>query len=760
MAINNFLIVEKPSSYIFVCTQINGTIMKGLIRFAFLALMLVSCGRVDMHVVRTASCDVRVTVVSPSIVHIEKTAPSERRVAKKDFDMETGRMKVHVSATDGTVSFFRNGALVAEKPGVFSPASQSFLLEEGEAIYGLGQHRDRPLNMRGQSLLLKNENMEIAIPLVHSVKGYAIYWHNGSITRFEDGPDGMTFTSDVSDYVDYFIIEGDDADGVVAGIRELTGGVPMFPLWTYGFNQSRERYTSQEELLEVVRKYRELGVPLDGIVQDWQYWGEDNHKWNALKFDNPRYPDPKAMFDEVHALNAHCMISVWPSFGPETDVYKEFESIGAIMPHSTYPQNGDTRNYDPWNAEAREIYWHHMRDDIYSLGADAWWLDASEPEIGPERDEDLDWVTAEGPFRKLRNLYPLPSVKGVYESQKAFDASRRPFILTRSAALGVQSYAHCWSGDVESDWNVLAYQIPAALNLTLCGLPYWNSDIGGFFSWRHFPGGNADPGFADLYLRWMQFAVFTGMMRSHGTNTPREIYNFGEPGTFNFEAQKKAITLRYRLLPYIYSAAWDIHSDGGSLMRALMMDWPSDTEACNVQDEFMFGGRLLVAPVVTPANFRMVYLPEGRWVSFWSGEAIDGGRTIPVASPMDMIPLFVKAGTVLPVGPEVQFASEKAWDDIQIRIYPGCDGDFCLYEDEGEGNAYLDGARSLIRFHWSDSDRTLSVSEREGSFPGMLAVRTFRPVLVGADKATGLDNAVSDAVINYDGTSTKYTFAE
>ena len=559
MAINNFLIVEKPSSYIFVCTQINGTIMKGLIRFAFLALMLVSCGRVDMHVVRTASCDVRVTVVSPSIVHIEKTAPSERRVAKNDFDMETGRMKVHVSATDGTVSFFRNGALVAEKPGVFSPASQSFLLEEGEAIYGLGQHRDRPLNMRGQSLLLKNENMEIAIPLVHSVKGYAIYWHNGSITRFEDGPDGMTFTSDVSDYVDYFIIEGDDADGVVAGIRELTGGVPMFPLWTYGFNQSRERYTSQEELLEVVRKYRELGVPLDGIVQDWQYWGEDNHKWNALKFDNPRYPDPKAMFDEVHALNAHCMISVWPSFGPETDVYKEFESIGAIMPHSTYPQNGDTRNYDPWNAEAREIYWHHMRDDIYSLGADAWWLDASEPEIGPERDEDLDWVTAEGPFRKLRNLYPLPSVKGVYESQKAFDASRRPFILTRSAALGVQSYAHCWSGDVESDWNVLAYQIPAALNLTLCGLPYWNSDIGGFFSWRHFPGGNADPGFADLYLRWMQFAVFTGMMRSHGTNTPREIYNFGELTAMELEAfelyepllievEKTAMTKSYKMV--------------------------------------------------------------------------------------------------------------------------------------------------------------------------------------------------------------------
>ena len=734
--------------------------MKKLVVVAASALMIVSCADRNVYEVRTGICDVRVSEISASIVRIEKTAPSGRSTAKDDFVLETGRMKVCVSAADGTVSFFRDGALLAEKPGPFSRQSQTFVLEDGEALYGLGQHRDRPLNLRGQSILLKNENMEIAIPLVHSAKGYALYWHNGSITRFEDGPDGMSFSSDVSDRIDYYLIEGGCADDVIAGIRKLTGEVPMFPLWTYGFNQSRERYTSQDELLGVVRKYRELGVPLDGIVQDWQYWGEDNHKWNALKFDNPRYPDPKAMFDEVHALNAHCMISVWPSFGPETDVYREFESIGAIMPHSTYPQNGDTRNYDPWNAEARDIYWRHMRDDIYALGADAWWLDASEPEIGPERDEDLDWVTAEGPFRSLRNLYPLPSVKGVYEAQKAFDPSRRPFILTRSAALGIQSYAHCWSGDVESDWKVLAYQIPAALNLSLCGLPYWNSDIGGFFSWRLFPGGNADPGFADLYLRWMQFAVFTGMMRSHGTNTPREIYNFSDPGTFNFEAQKKAITLRYRLLPYIYGTAWNIHSNGGSLMRALMMDWPSDSTACNRQDEFMFGDKLLVAPVVTPSTFRMVYLPEGRWMSFWSGETLEGGATIPVHAPMDMIPLFVKAGTVLPVGPEVQFASEKAWDDIQIRIYPGCDGDFCLYEDEGEGNAYLDGARSLIRFHWSDPDRTLSVSGREGAFPGMLAERSFRLVLVGPDKAVGLDNAVCDAVIRYDGTPLQYRFEE
>lgn len=708
------------------------------------ALLFCSC--TDNSVEYSAGdVKVRLTAYSSDILRIEKCSAGENfsqdaglsvvmrpqknallRRVKTDSSLlaYTDGLEVEISLGDASVRIMRKGeTLVSE--GAYAPLSQSFAVAADESLYGLGQHRERPLDVRMEDIVLKNENMEIAIPLVHSAKGYAIFWNNPSITRFAGDREGICFSSEAGTEVDYFVISGADADGVIAGIRELSGQVPMFPLWTYGFHQSKERYVSQDELLDVLGKYRELQVPLDGIVQDWQYWGEDNHNWNALKFENPRFYDPRAMLEEIHERHAHCMISVWPSFGPWTSVYKELEAVGAIMPHSTFPQNGDARNYDPFNARARQIYWDHMRDNLYDLGIDAWWLDATEPEIGPEAPSDLDWLTSAGPFRKVRNLYPLPTVKGIYESQTAYDPSRRPFILTRSAALGVQRYAHCWSGDVESSWEVLAYQIPEALNFSLCGLPYWNSDLGGFFSWKNYPEGHDNPAFRELYVRWAQFGVFTGMMRSHGTNTPREIYQFGEPGEVHFEAVRKAIELRYQLLPYIYGTAWKIHSSSATLMRALMMDWPEDGLACKTEDEFLFGPSILVAPVVEPSFVRKVYLPEGTWFDWWTGERIEGGRNITADAPIDRIPLYAKAGAIVPLGPDVQYASEKPWDNLVIKLFRGADGEFVLYEDEGEGNGYLNGKRSIIRFSWNDAESMLTIAGREGNYAGMLEERDF-----------------------------------
>ncbi|MCF0175563.1 MAG: DUF5110 domain-containing protein [Bacteroidales bacterium] len=704
-------------------------------------LLLASCS--DSAEIVTDSTLVRLTAYSPTTIRVEKCAPGESfsddaglsvvmtpgkvRVRKEKTDstfiLSTDALEVCVRLSDASLSFSRKGKAIVEEKSSYKPLAQSFALERDEAIFGLGQHRNLPLNLRGQEIKLVNVNMEIAIPMVHSSKGYAIYWNNASATVFSDSPEGMSFSSEAGDGVDYFLISGESADEVIAGIRELSGQVPMFPLWTYGFHQSKERYISQEETLGVLRKYRELEVPIDCIVQDWQYWGEDNHQWNALKFNNPRFPDPKGMFDEIHSLNAHCMLSVWPTFGSETDVYAEMEAIGALLPYNTFPWNSGARNYDPFNAKAREIYWNHMRDNLYSLGVDAWWLDATEPEIELTADSDPDWMTAAGPFRKIRNVYSLQSVKGVYESQVNYDSTRRPFILTRSSALGLQRYGFCWSGDIDGDWDVLAYQIPAALNYSLSGLPYWNSDLGGFFPADKFAEGCKDPDYRELYLRWAQFGVFTGMMRSHGTRTPREIYNFAEPGDYWFDAIKEAIKLRYNLIPYIYSTAWAIHAHSATLMRALMMDWPGDAVACNTEDEFMFGSSLLVAPVIEPATARMVYLPEGKWYDWWSGEEIEGGQTIYAQAPYDRIPLYTKAGSIIPVVDDIQYTGEYKNRRLTLKVYPGCDGSFELYEDSGDGMNYLNGEHAIVSVVWDDACGALTISAREGSYPGMELTR-------------------------------------
>ena len=658
--------------------------------------------------------------------------------------------------------------------------SQSFVLENNEAIHGLGQQQDGKLNRRNIRLRMIQGNTDDYVPFFVSNKGYGLFWDNYSPTIFADTLDETTFASEVGDCIDYYFMYGGNADGVIAQMRELTGRVPMFPLWTFGYWQSKERYKSQDEIVGVVKKYRELGVPLDGIIQDWQYWG-NNYLWNAMEFLNAEFYDPQKMIDDIHRMNAHIIISIWNSFGPHTKQYRELKEINALLDFITWPESGSdkwpprldypsgVRVYDPFHPQARDIFWKYLKSGLFSLGIDGWWLDSSEPDHLQYKESDLDNKTYLGSFRKVRNAFPLMSVRGVYEHQRAETQEKRVFILTRSAFAGQQRYGSVvWSGDVIASWEALRAQIPAGLNFSLSGIPYWNSDIGGFFLWN-FPKKLEDPNYRELYVRWLQFGAFCPMMRSHGTDAPREIYQFGKKGEPVYDAIEKFIKLRYRFLSYIYSTAWDVTANHSTMMRALVMDFPGDPKAIDVNDEYMFGKSVLVCPVTEPmysnedfahVKSKKLYLPQGAvWYDFWTGNKFQGGQTVTKETPIDIIPLYVKAGTILPFGPDVQYATEKKWDTLEIRVYPGADGEFALYEDEGDNYNYEKGLYSETRFQWNDREKSLIIHDRKGSFPGMLKTKTFRIVLVSPGHGIGCEGTLhADKQIVYKGKKEKMYF--
>lgn len=661
---------------------------------------------------------------------------------------------------------------------------QTYLLDTDEAIYGLGQQQKGKMIQRNLTLKMIQDNTDDYVPFVLSAKGYGIFWDNYSPTVFSDDPSATSFSSEVGEGIDYYFIKGTNADAVIAGMRTLTGASPMLPLWTFGFWQSKERYKTQDEPVEVVRRYRQLGVPIDGIIQDWQYWSS-NYLWNAMEFLNPDFGNPKKMISDIHGLHAHIAISIWNSFGPETKQYRELDSIKALMNFGTWPLSGvdkwpplreypsGVKVYDPYNPQARDIYWKYL-SKMHALGLDAWWMDSSEPDHLDFKDEDLNNKTYLGSFRKVRNAFPLMTVGGVFSHQRQVDSSKRIFILTRSAFAGQQRYgANTWSGDVTASWNALRNQISAGLNFSLTGIPYWNSDIGGFFlSQFRKPLANAD--YRELYTRWLQFGTFCPMMRSHGTDAPREIYQFGSKGEPVYDAIEKYIRLRYRLLPYIYSTSWQVTHDHSSMMRALVMDFANDKKTLDINDQFMFGRSLLVAPVTerqyakatgvngkdtiyTPdysvTRSRQVYLPAGtNWIDFWTGTSHTGGQTIAKETPLNIVPLYVKAGSILPMGPDVQYATEKKWDYLELRIYPGADGEFVLYEDENDNYNYERGSYSQIRFSWNDKKKQLTIADRTGQFPGMLEKRSFRMVLVNEKQGAGVQPAGGDAhKVEYEG---------
>jgi alpha-D-xyloside xylohydrolase len=487
------------------------------------------------------------------------------------------------------------------------------------------------------------------------------------------------------------------------------------------------------------------------------------------------------MVDDVHNLHAHMLISIWNSFGPQTKQYKELDKIGALLNFKTWPLSGSdkwppimdypsgVRVYDPYNPEARDIYWKYLNKGIFSLGMDGWWLDSSEPDHLDFKPSDLDNKTYLGSFRKVRNAFPLMTVGGLYDHQRSVTSDKRVFILTRSAFAGQQRYgANTWSGDVVASWNALRQQISAGLNFSLSGIPYWNSDIGGFFLWN-FPDKLNDANYRELYARWIQFGAFCPMMRSHGTDAPREIYQFGKRGDKTYDAIEKYINLRYRMLPYIYSASWDVTAHQSTLMRALVMDFADDKQALDIDNQYMFGKSLLVCPVTdsmyskpgTTVNIEdyskikthEVYLPNGTdWYDFWKGEKLKGGRIVQKEAPINIIPLYVRAGSILPIGPEVQYATEKKWDNLEIRIYPGANGEFTLYEDENDNYDYEKGMYSTIAFTWDDARKVLTINERKGSFPGMLGDRTFNVVVVSQTNGDGMNSVDKiDKVVPYRG---------
>ncbi|GAB3903032.1 glycoside hydrolase family 31 protein [Mucilaginibacter boryungensis] len=638
---------------------------------------------------------------------------------------------------------------------------QAFILDKDEVIYGLGQQPNGKLNQRGQKVYLRNENTRVCIPFFQSVKGYGIYWDSYAPTTFTDNIQETAFDSEVGNCADYYFMYGGGADGVVTQMRDLTGQAPMMPLWVYGYNQSRERYKTQFELVDVVKRYRALKVPLDGIVQDWQYWGKDDN-WNAMSFDATTYPKPQLMVDSVHLLHAHLFIVSWPGFAPKTPQFQEFKQKNMLINFDTWPPGANTRPYDVYNPEARDIYWGYLNKGIFSLGPDAWWLDSTEPDHINIRDKDFDQPTFLGTFRSVQNAFPLAHTKGVYEHQRDESATKRVVLLTRSAFAGQQRYsANTWSGDIRSDWPTFKKQIPNALNFSMTGLPYWNADIGGFFAgnWNR-GGGINNPEFKELYARWLQFGAFTPMMRSHGTDIPREIYQFGKRGDQIFDVVEKFINLRYSILPYIYSTAWNVTHNSGSIMRPLYAGFGQDKQGYEVNTEYLFGKSFLVMPVTDKGvKSQDVYLPAGtKWYDFWTGEIAEGGKNIERATPIDILPLYVQAGSIIPWGPKVQYANEKKWDNLTIRVYPGADGEFTLYEDQNDNYNYEKGVYATIDFAWNDKERTLTINEQKGAFPGMITKRKFNLIIVKPNHGTGIETTSPDKTINYNGRDIKVKF--
>ena len=579
--------------------------------------------------------DVKVEFITPSIVHIVKGLPTKTlvitaqpqdvAVSKSSNTWKSSELTVKMDPEMKTFTFMTNKGKVLLKEKGWSlirknidefEVSQTFALDKDEAIYGLGTIQNGKMNRRGEKKRMEQSNLEDFQNVLQSIKGWGLYWENYSPTMFEDNAQGMTFTSEAGVGVDYYFMYGGSADGVIAQMRYLSGDVPMFPLWTYGYWQSKERYKTARETEGIVDQYRSLNVPLDGIIQDWQYWGS-NYLWNAMDFLAEDFSNGKQLIQNVHQKHAHFMISIWASFGPMTQQFRELEKIGCLMPFETWPQSGishvwppmrdypsGVKVYDAFHPEARAIYWKYLKT-LYDYGCDAWWMDSTDPDFFNPRESDYEHKVYGGTWRSQRNAFPLEIVRGIYQAQRKDDRGKRIFIMTRSSYAGQQHYgSNMWSGDVNSSWDMLRKQVPAGLSFTLTGNPNFNTDIGGFFcsSYNTRGSGSApkNPQFQELYVRWMQYGLFCPVFRSHGADAPREIWQFGQKGELIYDAIEKQIRLRYRLIPYLYSIAWQVTSNNDSYMRPLFADFAADKKVWNMTDEFMFGRSILACPIVDP----------------------------------------------------------------------------------------------------------------------------------------------------------------
>jgi alpha-D-xyloside xylohydrolase len=865
-----------------------------------------------------------------SLSVVQKELPAlELRVEESPtaVTFASDKVRLQISKSDGSIQYLdKDGRTVLAEQGKaeFVPAKieretaafnvqQNFKLSAGEGLYGLGQHQSGIMNYRGQTVKLVQSNTEAVSPVLVSTAGYGLFWDNYSKTIFADSATKTSFWSEVGDNIDYYFFYGPSMDEAIAGYRQLTGVAPLYGKWAYGYWQSKEHYATQDEILGVAQKYRQLHIPIDNIVQDWNYWG-DNDKWGGMIFDPARYSRPKEMFDTLHQQNYHVMISIWAGLGPKTEIHQEMDKKGFLFPTVGW---AGFKYFDVYNPAATDLYWKYANEGIFSKGVDAWWMDSTEPDMVnalTKESEEFEMKRVSdnhlGTFARYLNPYSLPDTVAIYENQRKTTDQKRVFILTRSTFAGQQrAAATTWSGDIGSSWEVYKKQIAAGVNHSMSGLPYWTFDIGGYTiacQGGVFMNGDKDPAYQELYTRMFQFGAFSPIFRSHGSNTPREMWEFSayEPVLEKFD------NLRYRLMPYIYSLGWQVTHNGYSIMRGLPMDFTADQKTYAIDDEYMFGPAILVSPVteymehrppensipIAAANFktkngkaglnvsyycddhfeklchegvetgvnlfwytgwpdfikdahfsmrwegklipsesgtyrfdlksfggkhlfldgkelahtyddmeswtvpvelvagkpydfkfetsnsslgafraqvywktpmvfakekvaetkaktRNVYLPAGtQWFDFWTGEKMEGGKTVAADAPIEKMPLAVRAGSIVPMGPFVQYATERPADPIELRIYPGADGSFTLYEDEDDNYNYEKGLYATIELRWDDARHQLTIGARKGSFPGMLLSRSFQIVLVGTNHGTGVAiETHPDAVVTYNG---------
>lgn len=577
-----------------------------------------------------------------------------------------------------------------------------------------------------------------------------------------------TLWSEVGRGVDYTFVYGPQLDRVLAGYRALTGRASLMPIWTFGLWQSRQRYETSQQSLDVLAEYRRRRIPVDTIVQDWFYWRKD--QWGSHQFDPARFPHPRAWINAIHQkYHARIMISVWGKFYPGTANYEAMHRRGFLYEPLLWEGVKDWvgypyTDYDAFNPKARKLFWSQVRDALFTKHVDAWWMDATEPDISSPPDRKMQELrmnpTADGPASRVLNGYALMNSRGVYEGQRATAPDQRVFILTRSGFAGLQRYGSAtWSGDMPCTWEAMRRQIAAGLGYSISGVPYWSMDIGGFTAPPRFLGAKlpaaAQAEWDELNARWFEFGAFVPLVRLHGESQFREPWAFGGDTSPAYHAILKFDRLRYQLLPYIYSVAGDVTQDGTTFMRPLVMDFPGDAKARDLADEYLFGPAFLVAPVTAyRARERSVYLPAtaGGWFNFWTGERVMGGRAVTAPAPYDAMPLYLRAGSIVPFGPDLQYTTEKPADPVTLRVYAGADGRFSLYEDDGLTYGYEHGAFARIPITWHEATKTLTIGARTGDFPGMLRERTFNIVLVTPDHPAGFSfTPKPDRTVRYDG---------
>lgn len=658
-----------------------------------------------------------------------------------------------VKTVDGERNFVENMVSYHDRDAY--RAKVVFDWQKDEIIHGLGQSEEGNYNRRGTTQYLYQHNMKIPVPFLVSDKNYGILFDCGSLMTFNDDAYGSYVFLDTVEQLDYYFIHGNNLDNIIAGFRKLTGQAVMLPKWAFGYVQSKEAYQNQQELIDIVAEYRKREIPLDCIVQDWNTW--KNNMWGDKHLDPTRYPNIASAVNEIHKMHAHTMISIWPNMNEGGKDFEEFASSNYLLL--------DYATYDAFNEDARKMYWNQIEDELFKNGFDSWWCDSAEPFSGPDWGGEIKrepWERFQlvgGEHKKyldpaLANLYAEVHAQGIYENQRAAMPDHRVLNLIRSGYAGSQKYGTVlWSGDISATWETLRKQIVEGLNFCMSGLPYWTLDVGGFFvvkeAWKKrgcgcnnnpnplwfwnggFNDGVEDLGYRELYVRWIEYGTFLPMLRSHGTDTPREIWNFGEPGSMFYDAIKKFIGLRYHLMPYIYSMAGRVSYDNYTIMRSLLFDFSYDPTAKQIYDEFMFGEAILVCPVTEPMYYeaesrvinkektRTCYLPSGAdWYDFWSNKVYRGGQTIIADAPLDRIPLFVKSGSIIPMESTVlQYAQQVTDACLEFHVYPGSDGKTVFYEDSGDGYEYEIGNCNQIDLRWDDKKQEFFIGKSDYHFP-------------------------------------------